>query len=187
MSKIALRGKYTVFIIYIIVFGILLSTANFVAKDVQPNNIISSLNNGNSVDFNFCLNFNTYGKDQIDTYNGTFTKDLVLDGTKTIDFKLPDNIKAEIYKLMLGIDIMSFPDILKVDGMSVTPPCCYSLKVTMNGKTKNIFWNDGFYPSMDENLPKDNVNFLKLVKYISDYIYNTEEYRNMPRANGGYD
>lgn len=32
-----------------------------------------------------------------------------------------------------------------------------------------------------------NVDFLKLVKHISDYVYSTAEYKNMPEANGGYD
>lgn len=141
----------------------------------------------NMSNFNFSLNFNTYGRDQIDTYNGTFTKDLVLDGTNTIDFKLPDDIKKEVFSLMTEIDIMSFPEMLKVDGMAVTPSCDYKLTVTMNGKTKTIVWNEGFHPSMDVELPKENMDFLRLVKLISDYIYGTDAYKNMPKSNGGYD
>jgi hypothetical protein len=87
---------------------------------------------------------------------------------------------------MMDIDIMSFPDTLKVEGMSVTPSCDYNLTVTIKGKTKTIVWNDGFITSMTEDLPKDNVDFLNLVKDISDYIYSTEEYKNMPKANGFY-
>ena len=40
---------------------------------------------------------------------------------------------------------------------------------------------------MTTDLPKDNVDFLKLVKHISDYIYSTEEYKNMPKVNGFYE
>jgi hypothetical protein len=139
-------------------------------------------------DFNFCLNFNTYGRDQDDTYKGTFTKDLVLDGTKTIDFKLPDDIMKQIFDVMKEMDIMSFPDTLSVEGVYVTPSCDYKLTVSMNGKTKTITWSGGFYPSMDDSgLTQRNKDFLRLVRTVSDYIYNTDTYKNMPAANGGYD
>lgn len=138
-------------------------------------------------DFNFRLNYNIYGKYQIDTYEGTFTKDLIEDGIKTIDFAIPYSTKKDIYKIMMDINIMSFPENLKIDGIDITPPCDYNLTVTINGKTKNIIWEKGFHEQMTDNLPEDNVKFLRLVKYISDYIYNTDEYREMPKANGGYD
>lgn len=168
-----------------ILLSILLITFFFIAK----NNISKNINvlNQYPEDFNFCLNFSTYGKNQIDTYKGTFTKDLVLDGIKTIDFHIPVSVKKDIYKMMMDINIISFPDRLKVDGMFVTPSCDYKLTTTINGRVKNIIWEDGFFTSMTENLPKENVKFLELVKFISDYIYSTEEYKNMPKNNGGYD
>lgn len=138
-------------------------------------------------DFNFRLNFSTYGKSQIDTYKGTLTKDLILDGSKTIEFKIPDNVKKDIYKLMMDINILSYPDTLKVDGMAITPSCDYELTVTINGKTKTIIWKEGFPPFMTDNLSKENQNFLKLVKHIDDYICSTEEYKKMPKERGAYD
>jgi hypothetical protein len=175
----------------IVVFGsIALLSILFSAFYFVTQNNISKNNNALNPypeDFNFRLNFNTYGRNQIDTYKDTFTKDLVLDDTKTIDFYLPVSVKKDIYKMMMDINIMSFPDRLKVDGMAVTPSCDYKLTVTINGKTKNIVWKEGFFTSMTENLPKENIKFLNLVKFISDYIYSTNEYKNMPKANGGYD
>ncbi|MDP4179565.1 MAG: hypothetical protein Q8942_00550 [Bacillota bacterium] len=186
MFKLIRRSKRAVIIICLVLFAVLLSVTFLVIQNNKSKDI-SNLYSANLDDFNFKLNFNTYGKDQIDTYKGTFTKDLVIDGTKTIDFKIPDSVKKDIYKMMMDIDIMSFPNSLKVEGMSVTPSFDYKLTVTINGKTKTIVWNEGFYTDMNTNLPKDNVNFLKLVKHISDYIHSTEEYKNMPQANGGYD
>jgi hypothetical protein len=186
MSKILSRSKYIVWVLCIVVLGGVLSATYFVMHKSSSGNLSSS-QASNRDEFNFKLNFSTFGKEQIDTYKGTYTKDLVLNGTKTINFKLPDNVKNEIYKLMMDINIMSFPDTLKADGMAVTPSCDYKLTVTIKGKTKSIEWKEGFYTFMTENLPKENVNFLKLVKYIGDYIHSTEEYKNMPEANGGYD
>lgn len=82
---------------------------------------------------------------------------------------------------------MSFPEKLKIEGIDVSPSCDYNLTVTIDGKTKNISWEEGFDTSMTDNLPEDNMKFLRLVKYINDYIYSTDEYRKMPKANGGYD
>lgn len=185
MSKFIFSSRKKLVLTGVLLLGILLLVVYFVAQNSSSHN--ANVTNEYPADFNFCLNFNTYGKNQIDTYKGTFTKDLVLDGTKTIDFEIPDHAKKDIYKVMMDIGVMSFPDELKVRGMVVTPSCDYKLTVTMNGKTKEIIWKEGFFTSMTENLPQENVKFLSLVKFISDYIYSTDEYKNMPKANGGYD
>ncbi len=186
MVKIQFSSKYIILVLCAVALVALLWTAHFIMSGSRSNSSVS-LKNAGINDFNFKLNFNVLGKEQLDTYKGTYTKDLVLNGTKTIDFKIPDNVKSEIYKLMMDVNILSFPDTLKAGSMLVMPSCDYKLTVTINGKTKNIIWKDGLYPSMKDSLPKDNKNFLKIVKYISDYIYSTEEYKNMPQANGGYE
>ena len=137
-------------------------------------------------EFNFRLNFNVMGREQIDTYKNTFTKDHVMNGIKTIGFGIPVEVKDDIYRLMKEIDIMSFPDTLENAGLNVTPSSDYKLTVTMDGNTKTIIWKDGIYPGMSDDLPRYNADFLKLVKYIQDFIYQTDEYKNMPEANGGY-
>ena len=127
------------------------------------------------------------GREQIDTYKNTFTKDLVMNGTKTIGFRIPVKVKDDIYRLMKEFDIMSFPDTLENEGLYVTPSSDYKLIVTMEGKTKAIIWKEGLYPGMTNKLPQYNADFLKIVKYIQDYIYSSKEYKNMPEANGCYD
>ena len=95
--------------------AVLLSTTFFLIKNNNSKDS-DTLHVESLDDFNFELNFSTYGWDRIDTYNGTFTKDLVASGTKTIKFTIPDNIKKGIYDLLMDIDIMSFPNELKVEG-----------------------------------------------------------------------
>ena len=138
-------------------------------------------------DFDFRLDFGVDGKNRIDTFNGSFTKDLVIDGTATIDLIIPENIMKDIYDKMMEIDIMSFPDTLDLDDLFITPSCDYDLHITANGINKAIVWTDGFFTSMEEGLPAKNIKFLELVKYISDYIYSTDEYKQMPEANGAYE
>lgn len=181
MSKIINRRL----IVLVTSIAILLCAGYIVAKNLPTNDTYTSYN-GNINEFNFRLNFNTHGINQIDTYKGVFTKDLVLDGTKTIDFKIPDNVKRDIYNLMAEIDIMAFPDNLKIDEKAMTPSCNYEMTVTIGSRTKTIKWYYAQYPQMRSNLPKNNANFLRMVEYIENYIYSTREYKNMPEANGGY-
>lgn len=184
MHKIPISKMYSVLVISVAVLVLICSSIYFIMKENQPNKVVSLKPTS---DFNFRLNFSTNGLQQIDTYKGTFTKDLILDGTKTINFAIPNNVKNEIYKMMMDINILAFPDTLTADETKCTPSCDYKLTVTINGNTKNIVWKEGLYPDMSGNLPKDNVEFLKIVKYVSDYIYSTKEYKSMPQANGGYD
>ncbi|HEY9061756.1 MAG TPA: hypothetical protein VIO64_14780 [Pseudobacteroides sp.] len=185
MSEIK-NNKLVVFIISAAVLVVLLCTAYVAIQNFQPKDIYI-LSYEDLDKFNFKLNFNTNGKYQIDTYKGTFTKDLVKDGTKTIEFKLPDNIKKSIYDLMRDIDIMSFPTKLDLEGTGIMPSCDYKLTVTIGSKSRTIEWSNGLYPEVNNiDLSIHNKNFLKLVKYISDYIYSTDEYKNMPEANGAY-
>lgn len=173
MIRKLIHSKLLVLLVCIIILGDALFTVFLLNKNTDG--------------FNFKLNFNTYGKDQINTYNKTFTKDLVLNGSQTIDFEFSTEVKQQILELMTKMNIMSCPDDLKVEGMGITPPCHYKLTVTIKGETKTIIWDEGFYSGMTENLPRDNVNFLKLVEFVSNNIYSMEEYKNMPEANGGYD
>lgn len=151
-------------------------------------NLIAEENND---DFNFSLTFSTFGKCKIDTFKSTFTKDLVMDGTKTIRFVIPKEVKDEIFKAMMDIDIMSFPDELKNGEMSTTPYCDYKLVIHAFGRNKTIIWNEGLHPDIrpedQEYVPENNKKFLNIVDKIENYIYSTEEYKKMPEVNGGYD
>lgn len=186
MGKNMRGGKRTALIICLIALVISIPVVYLAMRNRTINNVDTS-QTLNMDEFNFRLSFNTYGRNQIDTYDGTFTKGLANYRTETIKFKIPDPVKKNIYNFMMDIDIMSFPETLKVDGMYVTPACHYKLTVTIEGKTKNIVWNDGFDTSDIENLPTDNANFLRLVKDISDYIYSTEEYKSMSKAESFYE
>jgi len=159
---------------------------------------LTSCDNNSAViqnDFNFSLNFSTYGRDIIDTYNNTFTKDLVSAGTETIDFVILMDKMNEIYEAFVELKIFDLPDDINAQaqltmGESITewePHNNYILKYTFNGETRTIICNDGGPWCADSGPPDTRERLVQFVKIISDYIYSTEEYNKMSPFEGGYE
>jgi hypothetical protein len=144
-------------------------------------------------DFDFKIDFGTYGKNNINTYNDTFTKDLVTAGSETIDFMISADKMRDIYKKFLEYRIYDLPDdinaeIEMIEGKTyscVTPYREYSLTYTSEGKTRTIVYNEG-EPWPVEDSPDTRDRLRNFVDIISDYIYSTEEYEKMSPAEGGY-
>lgn len=91
----------------------------------------------------------------------------------------------DIYAQQLNLDIANLPDDLKLDGVEVTPSSKYKLTITVDGVTKTIIWDKGFW-YVSDSMPADNNLFLLFTQYVRNYIYSTDEYKAMPDARGGY-
>jgi hypothetical protein len=145
-------------------------------------------------DFGFRIEFGTYGRNCIDTYSNTFTKDLVEAGSETIDFVIPYNVIRNIYEAFLEYRISELPDDINaeieiIEGKTysnVEPYREYVLNYICDGKTRTIVYNEGeSWPV--EDAPDTRDRLMGFVEYISNYIYSTEEYGKMSPAEGGYD
>ncbi len=137
--------------------------------------------------FNFILAFGVGAKNVLNTFEGTFTKDLVQMGTKTAELKLTANDMDEILSQMKKIDIFSYPDIYdhkaEYGPITIVTPCnSYYLFVNLDGKQKKISWKD-------ENMAStEKANALRnLLKKIESMLFEKKEYKDMPEAVGGYD
>ena len=146
-------------------------------------------------DFAFSIDFGIYGKSNIDTYKNTFTKDLVEDGRKTIDFVIPADKMQEIYEAFVEYNIFGLPADINAAAnisdpelaMAWTPCSEYSLTYTFNGEKRTVVCNDGG-PWDAENGPSAERNRLvDFVRFIVEYIYSSNEYQNMPPTKGGYE
>ena len=134
--------------------------------------------------FNFSLNFGYGGGvNCVDTYNGTFTKDLI-PGTETIPFVIPEDKMREFYETFLQYNIQDLPDDISGEDR-VTPAFTYVLAYTYGKNKKTVICQnvDSIRYSGAENTQK---NFVAFADMIRDYIFNTDEYKNMPLPNGGY-
>jgi hypothetical protein len=122
-------------------------------------------------------------RDMVDTFNGTLTKDLVLDGTVTVPFWLT---KSEQDGLLAEIEREGFfnmPDtIASIPGVVITPdPSPDFLRVQVNGSDKTVVWN---YPINTSN-PQGQA-----IRRLATALWNTvtakPEYKQLPPTRGGY-
>jgi hypothetical protein len=120
----------------------------------------------------------------INTYEGIFTKDLIQSGTETIDFNIPEDKMKEIYDAFLEYNISDLPD--DVSGESMTRPAyTFIFTYTWGSEKRTIVCNEADFHTRGKN-PDTHKRLVKFADMIVEYIYSTEEYKNMSPATGGY-
>ena len=146
-------------------------------------------------DFAFRIDFGIYGRNNIDTYNNTFTKDLVIAGSETIEFIIPADMMQFLYEMFIALNIPGCPDDINAFAMSSMgdtrmhrhPADNYALTYTCSGETRTITCNDEGPWDGDAGPPASRDRLAAFVKMVADYIYSTDEYKAIPSAEGGYD
>lgn len=136
-------------------------------------------------DFNFSVSFG-YGemnKNKINTYDGTVTKDLIVNGTVTTNITLDPEEKREIYNKMREINVMGTQDLISSQqNCTKTPFNVDEWRITVDGNLKIISWSDKHCETTS-----DANQLLELREYIMQIVEQKEAYRSLPVAEGGYD
>lgn len=135
-------------------------------------------------DFNFNILFK-YGvgaRNVLDTYNQTYTKDMVVGSAITIEFKLSKEELFEIYKKMIEIDFFQYSDtfVVPIKGnitKSVTPNRSYYFQTNYNSKTLELYWND-------KNLKADKLR--QLIGLMINLIESKDKYKALPERRSAY-
>ena len=134
------------------------------------------------VNFNFIFSYGVGAKNQLDTFKGQFTKDMVMDPSITTDLKLSDEDMDTIYSELRKINILAYEENFQPKGYTEsTPYVTYSFSMTADGIEKKITWFD----ENDSNT-KEAVQLRELFYKIKDMIESTEEYKKLPTAKPGY-
>jgi len=128
-------------------------------------------------DFNFIFRYGVGGKNEIDTFKGTYTKDMVTEPSITIDFKLSDSEMEGVYKKIEELEIFNITEKNK-DNLIVTPCNSYYLKVQSKSEVKDISW--------DNCSGTPNERLTELSDYITSIIESYEEVKNLPVPEGAY-
>jgi hypothetical protein len=137
--------------------------------------------------FDFVFKYGVTARNTLDTFHGTFTKDMVMDTAITIDLILTAEEMDSIYEKMVEIDFFSYPDKFSVDvpegeqKTEVTPYSTYYFKVEYDSKSKELLWHDKIVNS-DEKADK----LKELINLIRNIIESREEYQDLPEPSGGY-
>lgn len=124
--------------------------------------------------------------DEINTFNKTFTKDLVLDGNITIDYWFQSEEQDTIIEILEEIDFFNLPDTLSyIAGDSIAvhldpDPGIQSLRISYNNQDKTVFWY------LINSFPSEYEQILQLTTFIEDLLNADPEYQSLPAPSGGY-
>ena len=120
------------------------------------------------------------GRNELNTFTGAFTKDLVADGTATTWLILSREELSQIQNRLSDIGFFNYPDIFPSQG-AVTPRTDYYLRVQDGSTVKEVTWYQDSL--MDE---KTKTDLTQLYSLIVSMIKEKLEYKLLPPANGGW-
>lgn len=134
-------------------------------------------------DFAFSVRFGITGKNEVNTFNGTVTKDLVIKGTAQAELVLTDSELADIYARLRTINIYRElnlePD---MRNCTKTPFGEEHWQIRLDGEERSFYWDE-------ENceITADAEQLKELRSYIFELVKSKPAYLELPEAVGGYD
>jgi len=137
--------------------------------------------------FNLIFRYGIMSGNTLDTFQGTYIKDMVRDPSIRIDLALTKEEMDRIYEKMVEIDFFNYPDRFSVSvppGVPTgirTPYSSYYFKVEYNSKIKELWWNDEI---VKEDEKADRLR--ELISFIRDIVESKEEYQKLPEPTSAY-
>ena len=136
-------------------------------------------------DFGFLVRYG-YGevtKNEINTYEDTVIKDLIVKGAAKANITLSGDEMRSIYDRMREMNIMGSLELVPATlSCSAIPFQEDSWQVTADGVTRNLTWSDEHCELTD-----DANQLLELRNFIEDIIARKDAYKELPEAVGGYE
>jgi len=127
--------------------------------------------------FNFIFKYGVNAKNELNTFDQTYTKDMIVDPSITIKFQLTENELTNIYHKMNNLKLFNKYEIIEEEiTMTVTPCSSYYLKVQINYTEKELSWDDC----------QGRNKFQEFTDYVIEIIKSKEEYKNLPEPKSGY-
>ncbi len=138
-----------------------------------------------SRDFNLKLSYGINARNVLNTFDNTYTKDLIMDGTTTVSFALSDSELDRVSSKMLEISFFSYPDTFSVitrdTVVALFPHSTYIFHVVNKSTVKDVYWSDSIV-SPDSRA----VKLRELITLIENIIQSNPKYSQLPPAKGAY-
>lgn len=176
-----MRNRLKLISVLFIIIGII-----YFSKTVIIQNHINYPN-----DYNFILKYGVGGKNEINTFTDTFTKDTV-DGSITINLKLSDEDKYKIFNEMKKISIMDINNRFKIRTPYIEPCDSSYLKVEFDNVERVFTWSTkNFDIKFDIEMKEKEINdkeyiqlkqISDLSRFIQEIINNHEEVKKLPKS-----
>ncbi|MFA5855579.1 MAG: hypothetical protein WC846_04905 [Candidatus Gracilibacteria bacterium] len=123
---------------------------------------------------NFIFSYGVGGKNEINTVQGTFTKDMIVEASIQISLDLSDE---EIQSVLDKIEELNLKEDPIRDSVYVVSPCeSYSLDLTFSSLNTSMEWDC-------ENMSEDRMEF---VNFMMKLIDSQEEIKALPEPQAGY-
>jgi len=170
-----LRHKLELSIVLLYVSAALVVAYVFLGNVFPP---YDSTQNPINIDFKFGVG----ARNELNTFNGTFTKDLVIDGTFTTRLILSQGEMTQIAQELAETDFFNLPETFpRSTNRLVMPQSDYYIKVQKGTIVKEFSWNTNseIDSSTDSRLEQ-------FVSFLTNMIYEKPEYKMMPPATGAY-
>jgi len=116
---------------------------------------------------------------ELNTFNGTFAHDMVIDPPITINLTLTSDEMKRVYLKMVEVGFFTYAqkDAEIKNWVIVTPCGSYYLKVKYDSLVKELTWDDNSLI---------NLKLKKLTNFIIEIIHAHEEFKQLPPPRGGY-
>jgi len=136
-------------------------------------------------DFNFSIQFGFGKNNEINTFEGTLTKDLIADGKAETDFTFTSKEMREIYEMMREVNVLESKRLKPnsiVNGCYQEPHEEDRWTIDINGKTIRLDVSGAYCEPTD-----DAKELFDLRNEIFMIVKGKEEYKALPDPVGGYD
>jgi len=175
-----MRKSWSIMIV-LVLMAALLGTAGCTAPPPSP------APPPNPTNFNLIFKYGVGAKNELNTFEGTYAKDMIMDPPITVNLSLSKEELDRIYQKMIEINFFDYPDQFSVSvspGESVgmlTPYHSYYFRVEYDSTVKELSWEDEIV-----NEDKKAEKLRELINLIRDIIESKEEYKQLPPPKGGY-
>ena len=140
--------------------------------------------------FHFILKYGIGGKNILNTFDGTYTKDMIVEPSFKTKLSLSKEELNTIKNEMEEIKIFGYPEEYSPrendgppsDIVSLNEPhSTYYFKIRIGDKVKEIFWVDS-----NGSIARKAIKLRSLIRRIQKMIVGKEEYKKLPPTKGGY-
>jgi hypothetical protein len=129
---------------------------------------------------NIDFKFGVAARNELNTFDGTFTKDLIIDGTVKTRLILSQQELTQKKTKLFDMGFFDYPSSFQSQGI-VSPRSDYLLKVQIGSVNKEVSWYS------DSNLDsKTDADLNELYNLLTGIIIQKLEYKLLPAANGEY-
>lgn len=138
-------------------------------------------------DFGFRFERGACFSDVLDTFEGTFTKDLVPDPPVTIPLRMSSEQMQAVYAKMVEMDFFGYPAVFAIatptSGLMTiqTPAERYRIVVTSGGASKTLEWVD----EIVDPTSREADDLRALFDMIEGMITASPQYQQLPERSGG--